>query len=163
MATFVHIFPESAKARITRNGIRPLKTGWRLVDGVFLMPVVQSYVVTHQWNREIERVRNVPKLAARIRIGDDEKVHVGVYNQYHEEVSAAEAIAIAAEHTGMTGFEVVLPRKVEPKEIIRIYRPDRNVGWRYSPKSNGRRPCPCQMCQRGEPFSSKLRAQEDDY
>jgi hypothetical protein len=71
-------------------------------------------------------------------------------------VTASEAIKVALEHTDPEGLEVILPRKVEPEEIIKIYKPSRNVGWRYYPGSNGKKPCGCPYCQKGFPYSKKL-------
>lgn len=31
------------------------------------------------------------------------------------------------------------------------------VGWRYYPKAHGKKPCACLYCQRGEPFSRRLK------
>jgi hypothetical protein len=156
MATFVHIFPEREKASILKNGIKVLKTSWREVNGVFLSPVTVNYYYTHQWNREVLRLENLPRLAARIRIHDEELVYIGKYNEKHQRVKASEAIKIMLEHTAPEGLEVILPRKVMPKEITRVYKPNRNVGWRYYPGSNGKKPCGCSYCQRGLPYSRKL-------
>jgi hypothetical protein len=156
MATFVHIFPESEKASILKNGIKVLKTSWRNVNGVFLSPVTANYYYTHQWNREVLRLENVPRLAARVRISDDDIVYIGKYNERHQKVIASEAIKIVREHIALEGLEVILPRKVLPKEITKIYKPNRNVGWRYYPGSNGKKPCGCDYCQRGLPYSRKL-------
>ncbi|MEM7261243.1 MAG: hypothetical protein AAF488_04575 [Planctomycetota bacterium] len=162
MATFVHICAERDQAKIRRNGITMMRTGWREVDGVFLSPLTEDHTQTHQWMREVQRVRNVPKLAVRVRIPDDERVHIGKYNERHIEVTGAEAIAVAREHDDPWGLEVVLPRAVHRSEIMKFYRPPKVVGWRYSPESKGKKPCPCPYCQRGEPGGRRLRASADD-
>lgn len=160
MATFIHIFAESDCASIKRSGIRMQKTSYREYDGVFLSPVTSDYYFTHQWARELKRFENVPKLAARVRIPDTEKVWVGRYNEPHDKLSAAEAIRFACEQETPRGLEVILPRKVSSKEIIAVYRPNRNTGWRFFPESNGEKPLGYPEYQRGEPYSRKLRLED---
>lgn len=161
MATFVHIFAEADRAKILRNGITVARANWRELNGVFLSPVTRDYTQTHQWMREVQRIRNIPKLAARVRIPDRETVFVGKYNAEHMEVSAAEAIAIAEEHQDPLGLEVIVPRSIEPGEIIKIYRPPKVVGWRRYPNAHGDEPCGCPYCQRGEPGARKLREKDE--
>ena len=48
MPRFVHLTPERFVKRILRSGI----TGER---GVFCLPVLPSYVIAHQWLRELKR------------------------------------------------------------------------------------------------------------
>jgi hypothetical protein len=48
MPLLVHLTPEKYVARIVRNGIR---TG----RGVYCLPVLPSYYVSHQWLRELKR------------------------------------------------------------------------------------------------------------
>jgi len=157
MATFTHIFAESDKGKILRNGIKISKFRYRENNGVFVSPVIDNYFYTHQWYRELKRIENVPKLAARIRIPDKELVLVGKYNGKHITVSASEAVRIVKEHNDPGGLEVIIGRNIKPKEILKIYKPNKVVGWRYYPKSHGAMPCGCPYCQRGEPNSRKLR------
>lgn len=158
MATFIHIFAEEDRKKILHNGIKVAKTGWRKIDGVFLSPVTEDHTQTHQWMREVQRIRNVPKLAARIRIPNDESVYIGKYNEEHIAVSAAEVIAIAREHQNPWGLEMIVSRAVRAAEVIKIYRLPKVVGWRRHPNSKGTKPCGCSYCQRGEPGAKKLRA-----
>jgi hypothetical protein len=157
MATFIHIFAESDRASILRSGIKMNRTRWRQIDGVFLSPVTADHTQTHQWMREVERERNVPKLAARVRLPDETMVWIGRYNDEHLHVTAAEAIGIAREHEDPQGLEVILPRSVRPSELLKVYRPPKVVGWRWYPGAHGKRPCGCPYCQRGEPGARKLR------
>jgi hypothetical protein len=71
--------------------------------------------------REVQRIRNFPKLAVRVRIPDDESVYIGKFNEEHVAVSAAEAIAIAREHQDPWGLEVIVSRAISPAEVIKIY------------------------------------------
>jgi len=157
MAVFVHIFAERDRASIKRSGIRVVRGRRRRLNGVFVSPVTESYYHTHQWHREVRRMEQIPKLAARIRIPDDEKVCIGKYNEPHLEVTAAQAVAMARQHDSPEGLEVIIPRSVRFEEIISIYKPPKVTGWRYSPQAKGRKPCGCSFCQRGRPNSRKIR------
>lgn len=157
MATFIHICAEEDRTLIQRNGIKVSKATWRKLNGVFLSPLTEDYTQSHQWMREVQRIRNVPKLAVRVRIPDEELVYVGKYNEEHIEVTAAQSIGLAREHTAPWGLEVILPRRIEPAEIVNVYRPPKVVGWRRHPNAKGTKPCGCPYCQRGEPASKKLR------
>jgi len=44
------------------------------------------------------------------------------------------------------GYEFILERKVEPKEIIKTRHIPKPMGWRYEPNAHGKAPCPCPMC-----------------
>jgi hypothetical protein len=157
MAQFVHLFDENDVGRIRRGGIRIAKSKWRKLNGVFLFPLTEHFVVSHQWMRELRRRRGQSLLAARIRVDDAELVLLGKYNEEHIQVLAAQAIKIVREHEDPMGLEVILPRSVKPKEIESFYRPPKVVGWRYYPAARGRRPCGCPYCQRGEPFGKRIR------
>jgi len=157
MAIFTHIFAESNKGKILRNGIKIMRSKYRENNGVFVSPIIDNYYYTHQWFREILRHQNVPKLAVRIRIPDNELVLIGKYNEDHINVKASEAIKIAKEHNAPGGLEVIVSRNIKPREIVKIYKPNKVVGWRYYPNSHGARPCGCPYCQRGEPNSRRLR------
>ncbi len=157
MATFIHIFAERDKSSIIKNGIKVYKAAWREINGVFVSPVIEDYYGTHQWHREVQRARNIPKLVARIKIPDDQKVFIGKYNEDHIEVTASQAIGIAREHNDPIGLEVIIPRAIKAGEVQKIYKPPKMVGWRYHPSAKGTKPCGCPYCQKGEPFSKKLR------
>jgi len=157
MATFVHIFAADDRASILKNGIKVQKAIWRKTNGVFVSPVTKNYYATHQWHREVQRVSNVPKLAARIKIPDDQQVLIGKYNDDHIDVAASRAIRVAMKHEDPIGLEVIIPRAIKPDEILKIYKPPKVVGWRYHPAAKGTKPCGCPYCQKGEPFSKKIK------
>jgi hypothetical protein len=114
-------------------------------------------------------------------VPDEEPVEVGHYNSLHATMTAAQAVALlmaaegrdpAAERArdrasravqrGRTlpsspeGYEVIVPRRIEASEIIRVKALPQVVGWRYMPGANGRPPCPCLCCARGEYGIRKL-------
>ncbi len=157
---FFVLFAEKDRASILKNGIKLQKAVWRETNGVFVSPVTDNYYNTHQWHREVQRVRNVPKLAARIRIPDDQQVFIGKYNEEHVKVAASDAVGIAIEHEDPMGLEVIVPRAIKPDEIIKVYKLPKMVGWRYHPGAKGSKPCGCPYCQKGEPFSKKIK---EDY
>jgi hypothetical protein len=157
MAQFIHLFDESDAASIRRGGIRVAKAKWRKFTGVFLFPLTENFVVSHQWMRELRRRKGRELLAARIRLRDAEPVLLGKYNEDHIEVTAARAIGIVRQHHDPMGLQVILLRAVKRKEIESFYRPPKVVGWRYYPAARGRNPCGCPYCQRGEPFSRRIR------
>lgn len=157
MAQFIHLFDENDAAKLKKNGIKVVKSRWRHLNGVFVFPQTENFVVNHQWMRELRRDSGQSLLAARVRIDDEEMVMLGKYNEKHIQVSAAEAIGIARKHKDPMGLEVIIPRSIKPREIQSIYRPPKVVGWRYYPSAHRKRPCGCEYCQRGKPFSKKLR------
>ena len=70
---------------------------------------------------------------------------------------AAEAAATIMSSESPEGFEVIIPRRIEPTEIHRVRPLPQVVGWRYYPQSHGRKPCGCPFCQRGQYGGRKLR------
>jgi len=160
MVSFIHIADKNDEASIARNGIRTAKreTGPR---GVYAMPVVPDYAITHQWARELKRQDVRTLICVQFRIPNDEIVLVGQYNGEKLEMTASEAAAAFLKHTGTIGFEVVVPRKIMPKEIARTYLAPRVTGWRYYPEAKGRKPCHCKFCNRGEIRAQRLIGDDD--
>jgi hypothetical protein len=153
MPLLVHLTPEKYLARIVRNGIR---TG----RGVYCMPVLPSYYVSHQWLRELKRAGQRTILAVYFRLPPEERVLVGHYSQPHEEVTVDDAVRAILEAPDARGYEIILPRRVEPGEIVRVRRPPQVVGWRFYPTAKGRPPCGCSYCARGQ---IKARKRRDAY
>jgi hypothetical protein len=159
MPQFVHLADEREIASIQRNGIKAQKIHGDGDKCVFATPVLQDYYQSHQWLRELKRRGIRTMSAVQFRLADDTVVKVGRYNEPHLEVTAAEAVRIFMNHTDGLGLEVLIPYTISPKEITRIYTPDQVVGWRYYPESHseGRKPCGCSYCQRGQIKNRKLR------
>jgi hypothetical protein len=158
---FVHLAPEPVVARILRNGIRRSRTRAPLPSGVFAMPVGRCFYASHQWLRELKRSGQRTLVAVYFRIGADQPVWFGHFGQGHVLMPASQAAGHLANATSPEGFQVLIPRRIEPGEIMRT-RPLRQViGWRYFPGSHGRPPCGCPAClARGE---IKSRAIRDRY
>src|SRR3954471_5289280 len=159
MALFVHLVPESQTARIRRNGIGRLrKAADGRPSGVFAVPVTRNFFVSHQWLRELKRRGQGPIAGVYFRIADKETVWIGHYGQAHQRTSAAEAVTEFLAAESREGWEVIIPRRIENKEIHRIRSLPQVLGWRYFPGAKGKPPfCTCRFCTRGEYGARKLR------
>lgn len=159
MALFVHLAPESQLARIRRNGITRMRRAvGALPRGVFAAPVTSNFYASHQWIRELRRRNRGPIVGVYLRIPDEQPVYIGHYGQAHQCLSAADAVAQFAGADDPLGWEVLIPRRIEPKEIHRTRRVAQVVGWRFYPKAKGKPPfCTCKFCTRGEYGAAKLR------
>lgn len=156
MISFLHIADKKAEASIVKNGLRAArrKTGPR---GVYAVPVVPSYATTHQWARELKRRGVRTLICVQFRIPNDESVLVGKYNGERLQMTASEAAGAVLNHTDPMGLEVIIPRRIMPKEITRTYLAPRITGWRYYPAAKGKSPfCNCKFCNRGEIRAKRL-------
>jgi hypothetical protein len=143
MATFVHLTPEKNVKAILRNGISRLRRTTDRPHGIYAMPVTRNFYVSHQWLRELKRGGQAPIAGVYFRIPDDERVWVGHYNRSHQEMTAAEAAGLVGKGENVEGYEIIVPRRIEAKEINRIKMPPQIVGWRYYPEAHGKKPCGC--------------------
>jgi hypothetical protein len=158
MAMFVHIAAESQAPRIRRAGISHARRSWgSFPGGVFAVPVVQNFVRTHQWLRELKRRNAGPLVGVYFRVPDRERVWVGHYGQEHGWMSAAEAVALFTGIDDRLGWEVIVPRRIDATELHAVRRLPQVVGWRYMPGAHGRKPCGCDYCQRGQYGARRLR------
>lgn len=156
---FVHLTTESLSSRVQRNGIvRLRKPKGSAPAGVYAVPVTRNFYASHQWLRELKRRNQGPIAGVYFRVPDSQPVWLGHYGQVHRLVSAAEAIGQFTKADDPLGWQVVIPRRIEPKEIHKIRRLSQVIGWRFSPKSKGKPPfCTCKFCTRGDLGSAKLR------
>ena len=157
MARFIHLTDDRLANRLVKNGIK--MTGFGAdARGVYATPVLQDFQISHQWLRELKN-RGIRTISAiQFSIPDDEKVLVGRYNEDHIEVSAAQSAKIFMDHSSGLGLQAVIPRRIEKREIERIYTPTQIVGWRHFPESHGKPPfCGCEFCQRGRIKNRKIR------
>jgi hypothetical protein len=121
------------------------------------MPVSSDFYASHQWLRELKRGKNGPLAGIYFRIPDDQMVWIGHYGQAHRLVTAAQAIAEFTSADDPLGWEVVIPRRIEAKEIHKIRRLPQVIGWRFYPKAKGKLPCTCKYCSGGDYGSAKMR------
>lgn len=159
MAMFVHLALESQAKHIQRVGISRLRRPFgKCPGGVFAVPVVRDFSVSHQWLRELKRRNAGPIVGIYFRIPDDDFVWVGHYSNHHCKMNAAESVAIFDAAEDAQGWEVVIPRRIDPKEIHKVRSLPQVIGWRFSPSSKGKRPfCACKFCTRGDYGAQKLR------
>jgi hypothetical protein len=154
---FVHLATEATAKAILRNGITRMRKSSRHPAGVFAMPVTRNFYVSHQWIRELKRRGRGPVAGVYFRIPDEEMVWVGHYNRSYQAMPAVEAVALMMSDEPREGYEVIIPRRVESKEIHRVRLLPQVVGWRYFPGAHGKRPCGCSFCQRGQYGARRLR------
>lgn len=157
MAQFIHLTDERLARRIEKSGVKPSEVWGGKTKYVFAMPVLPDFAVSHQWLRELKRRGVRTFVAVQFRIADDEPVRVGRFNRDPLDTTAAGATRIFLEHDSGYGLQVMIPRKILPREIMRVYEPPQLVGWRFYPEAKGRKPCGCPACQRGEIKSRKIR------
>lgn len=148
MAMLVHLAPEKAIPAIRRGGIKTSKLHPRLghESGVFAMPVVPNFYVSHQWLRELKRAGQRTLCGVYFRIPDDEEVVIGHYNQAHITTTAAEAVGIVFDSDDTEGYEVLVPRRIERSELHRVRHLPQVVGWRYRPDAHSAWYCGCPVC-----------------
>lgn len=157
MARLTHLTEERNAASIRRGGIRTTVRSDD-VEGVFAMPLLANYFVSHQWLRELWRQHTGPLVTVDFVIPDEEPVLAGHYSSELIETTAAEAAGVIMAAEDARGYEVLVPRKVKADEVKRMRTVNRVVGWRYWPDAHGRPPCSCDFCQRGTYGAAKIRA-----
>jgi hypothetical protein len=164
MAMFVHLAPESRIAVIRRNGIRRLRRAvGNFPGGVFAVPITRNFNISHQWLRELKRRNKGPIAGVYFRIPDDERVWVGHYNRGHRWMSASEAVVEFMKAEDAQGWEVVIPRRIEAREIHKTRRIPQVVGWRFFPNAKGKPPfCTCKFCTRGNYGARRMRERLGD-
>jgi hypothetical protein len=81
MAMFVHIADGRVASSLRRTGIRLPPEHPRRPSGVFAMPILQSYFVSHQWLRELKRRGARTLIGVYFRIPDGEPVIVGHFRE----------------------------------------------------------------------------------
>lgn len=151
MPTLVHLADERHAAKIKKNG---LKMGRR---GLFCMPVLPHFYVSHQWLRELKRFGGKTFVGVYFKTESSEKVYAGRYNEPHRHIELGEAIREIITIEDPLGYELILDRKITSGEIEKIRHLPQNIGWRYQPHAKGKPPCGCKFCQRGKVKSKKVR------
>ena len=104
MARFTHLARESNRSRILRGGIRARRREG-VVVGVYAMPILPNFIVSHQWLRELRRGGSPPLMAVDFVIPDVEPVRVGHYSQPHREMEAAEAAGLIMHAEDPLGYQ----------------------------------------------------------
>jgi hypothetical protein len=155
MPILVHLADEREKASIKRNGIKIGKGR----KGIFCMPVLSNFYISHQWLRELKRNGARTFIGIYFKLDTKVLVYAGKYNEPHRQMELGVAIKEIMTLEDPLGYELIVDRKIEPKEIDKIRLLPPKIGWRYFPHSHLRRPtCACPVCiQRGSIKGRKLR------
>ncbi|MFO1280941.1 MAG: hypothetical protein U1F51_00495 [Burkholderiales bacterium] len=161
MPIFVHIADERDVASIRRAGLRLARAATGPAPdrptGVFALPVVADFAVTHQWLRELKKRGFRVATGVYFRLTDDEPVWAGRYDEQKRRTTAAQAAGTLARDRTL-GYEVLVPRSIGPAEIHAVRALPQSVGWRHFPDAHRQGVyCGCRYCQRGEIKSRRLR------
>src|ERR1700716_2790860 len=141
MPLFVHVTDEKNAPAMRRSGIAMSTYG----RGVYSMPVMPSFIVSHQWLRELRRGGARTLVGVYFRIDDDEPVRFGHYGKEPVTLTATAAAASLRRAPDPFGLQIIIPRRIAANEIHRIRHFPQLVGWRYHPKSHDFY-CGCIMC-----------------
>ena len=136
MPQFIHLADAKDIASIERNGLRLGECAWGR-KGVFAVPVLPSYTLTHQWLRELKRRGMKTLCAVQFFLPGREAVLVGHFRDGDPlETTASGAVGIFRNHVSGLGLQVVIPRKIAAEEVRRVYSPSQVAGWRYYPEAH---------------------------
>ncbi|WP_236141372.1 hypothetical protein [Nostoc sp. CMAA1605] len=154
----VHLTSSNNRNSVLRSGIKPRFYRQEYPKGVFAMPIIPDFYISHQWLRELKRSGQRNICGVYFRIPDEQEVYVGHYNRQHLHTTVAEAAGMIMEAKNSQGYEVFIPRKIAADEIKHIKALPQVLGWRYYPEAHGKKPCGCPVCLlKGEIKSRKIR------
>ncbi|MGC4035651.1 MAG: hypothetical protein QM764_06790 [Chitinophagaceae bacterium] len=153
MPTLVHLTDERETTNIKRSGIKIGKHR----QGIFCMPVLQNFYLSHQWLRELKRRGVKTFVGVYFKIDSKTKVFAGKYNTEHKHIELGQAIKELQSLDDPLGYEIIIDRKIQAKEIEKIKSLPQNVGWRYKPRANGQRPCSCDYCIKSTIKASRIK------
>jgi hypothetical protein len=157
MPTLVHLADERETSSIKKNGI---KIG-KFRQGIFCMPILTNFYLSHQWLRELKRSGVKTFVGVYFKMDSKTKVFAGHYNQDHRHIELGEAIKEIQTIDDPLGYEIIIDRKIEAKEIDKIKSLPQNIGWRYKPKANGLKPCGCDYCIKSTIKGNRVRQKYD--
>src|SRR5580765_8966926 len=112
MAVLVHLAPEKARASIERNGVKSSPAFGRWPKGVYAMPVLPDYFVSHQWMRELKRSGARTFLGARFRLPAREEVYVGHFSSEPLVLPLSRAFRIIMAAPDARGYQILVPRSI---------------------------------------------------
>lgn len=158
MPILVHLADEKNHKKILNGGIRIGKTQ----TGIYCMPVLQNFYVTHQWLRELKSAGAKTYIGVYFRIPSSHLVYAGKYGAAHKHISLGEAIKEIMSLEDPLGYELIIDRKIEPSEITKVKHLPQTIGWRYMPGSHSRKPCGCEFCNKGRIKGNRLRKKIQD-
>lgn len=163
MPILTHLTSAKREGSIRRAKIKPVSPGYGTPRGVFCMPLLLDYFLSHQWLRESKRRGQRTIVAVDFRLPSGETAWIGHYNRPHDETSVGRAIGMLMALEDARGFELIVPRPIRREELLRVRTPRQVLGWRYFPDAHGRRPtCACRVClPKGSIKSRRLRRRLD--
>jgi len=150
VATLIHITKAENEKSIVNSG---LKIG-KYSGGLYFMPRIQNFLISHQWARELKRSGVKNFIAVDFKIPGSEQVWFGKYNEGHSKLALNQAIKEFMAKEDQLGYEFFIERKVLSSEISNIRKISKPMGWRYEPNAHGKKPCPCPMCIQGGGFKT---------
>ena len=153
MPTLVHLADERNSKKILKSGIKIPKNSY----GIYFMPVLQDFYITHQWLRELKRGGAKSIIGVYFKLDSPELVYAGKFSEEHKHISLGEAIKEIMSLKDPLGYELIIDRKIEAIEITKIKQLPQTVGWRYLPGSNGTTPCTCEYCMRGRIKGNRMK------
>lgn len=157
MPTLVHLADEREISSIKKNGIKIGKHR----QGIFCMPILTNFYLSHQWLRELKRSGVKTFVGVYFKMDSKTKVFAGRYNQDHRHIELGEAIKEIQTIEDPLGYEIIIDRKIEAKEIDKIKSLPQNIGWRYKPRANGLKPCGCDYCIKSSIKGNRVRQKYD--
>jgi hypothetical protein len=168
VATLIHITKAENESSIVRNGVKVGKHN----SGIYFMPRVPGFLISHQWARELKRSGVKNFIAVDFKLPKTEEVWFGKYIEGHSKVQLSQAVEEFMANEEQFGYEFFIERKILPSEISGIRTIPKPMGWRYEPNAHGKEPCPCPVCiqaggfktanlkERREPKTSREEARE---
>ena len=157
MPTLVHLADERETSSIKKNGIKIGKHR----QGIFCMPVLTNFYLSHQWLRELKRSGVKTFVGIYFKMDSQAKVYAGHYNQDHKHIELGKAIKEIQTIEDPLGYEIIIDRKIEANEIDSIKSLPQNIGWRYKPRANGLKPCGCDYCIKSTIKGNRVRQKYD--
>ncbi len=143
MPLLVHLADERESSNIQKNGIKLRKDR----KGIFCMPVLQNFYVSHQWLRELKRSGTRTYVGVYFKLDSEELVYAGKFNQEHKHIKLTHAIKEIMSLEDPLGYELIVDRKILASEISKIKILPQKLGWRYYPTSHNTKPtCACPVC-----------------
>ncbi|MGN6435942.1 MAG: hypothetical protein ACTHMM_05385 [Agriterribacter sp.] len=113
--------------------------------------------MSHQWLRELKRRGVKTFVGIYFRVDSKTKVFAGKYNADHKHIELGQAIKEIQMMEDPLGYEIIIDRKIEAKEIKKIKHLPQTIGWRYQPRSNGKKPCSCSYCIKSTIKANRVR------
>lgn len=107
MPSFVHIADERDAAAIQRSGLKVPRARLRSARsdgpvGVFALPVVANFLLSHQWVRELKRRGHRTAVGVYFKVSAQEVVWAGLYNQPKQQMTAGQATSALLNQKGDT-------------------------------------------------------------